>query len=94
MFCLLIWLITSHHALQNLTPLQKVSECNGMHSKVNLLIHLTEAVDINYFRARFHTGRHRRVYCSPAQLCWRQPRESLNRLCKTSTACSEGKPLH
>lgn len=46
------------------------------------------------FQARFHTGRHRRVYRSPAQLCWRQSRESLSRLCKIPAACSEGKSLH
>lgn len=36
--------------------------------QVNLLIHLTDAGDISYFRARCHTGRRGRAYCSPAQL--------------------------
>lgn len=54
--------------------------------QANLLIHLTEAADINYFRARFPTGRHRRAYSPPAQLCWREPRESMSKLCKISTS--------
>lgn len=86
MFYLLLWLTHISPCSSKPDTSTKSKRTRWHARQINLLIHLTKAVDISYFRARFHTGRHRRVYSSPAQLCWRQPQESMSRLCKISTS--------